>query len=130
MLSYRLRLLYQVSFLLHVGRPEFCDNTPTSHIDRTRNYIIFSPAPPRFKIYRTNIKSDPKLLTFNVPCIVSIFQYISNKMQRYTVLLYLETALISVLWSSVFLDIILDFIWFCNPIVRSISHCQSCVHFY
>jgi hypothetical protein len=27
------------------------------------------------------------------PCTVSIFQYISNKMQRYTVYLYLETAL-------------------------------------
>ena len=27
------------------------------------------------------------------PCIVSIFRYISNKMQRYTVCLYLETAL-------------------------------------
>jgi hypothetical protein len=27
------------------------------------------------------------------PCIVSIFQYISNKMKRYTVYLYLETAL-------------------------------------
>jgi hypothetical protein len=27
------------------------------------------------------------------PCIVSISQYISNKMQRYTVYLYLETAL-------------------------------------
>ena len=27
------------------------------------------------------------------PCIVSIFQYISNKMQRYTVYLYLETGL-------------------------------------
>jgi hypothetical protein len=26
-------------------------------------------------------------------CIVSIFQYIANKMQRYTVYLYLETAL-------------------------------------
>jgi hypothetical protein len=26
------------------------------------------------------------------PCIVSIFQYIFNKMQRYTVYLYLETA--------------------------------------
>jgi hypothetical protein len=34
-------------------------------------------------------------LTFMVLCIVSIFQYtcISNKMQRYTVYLYLETAL-------------------------------------
>jgi hypothetical protein len=27
------------------------------------------------------------------PYVVSIFQYISNKMQRYTVYLYLETAL-------------------------------------
>ena len=27
------------------------------------------------------------------PCILSIFQYISNKMQRYTVYLYLETVL-------------------------------------
>ena len=32
-------------------------------------------------------------LTFRGPCIVSIFQYMSNKMQHYTVYLYLETAL-------------------------------------
>src|SRR5215475_1087434 len=32
-------------------------------------------------------------LTFMGPWIVSIFQYISNKKQRYTVYLYLETAL-------------------------------------
>jgi hypothetical protein len=32
-------------------------------------------------------------LTFKGLCIVSIFQYVSNKMQRYTVYLYLETAL-------------------------------------
>jgi hypothetical protein len=32
-------------------------------------------------------------LTFMGPCIVSIFQYISNKMQHYTVYLYLVTAL-------------------------------------
>jgi len=32
-------------------------------------------------------------LTCMGPCIVSIFQYISKKMQRYTVYLYLETAL-------------------------------------
>jgi hypothetical protein len=31
--------------------------------------------------------------TFIGPCIVSIIQYISNKMQRYTVYLYTETAL-------------------------------------
>jgi len=32
-------------------------------------------------------------LTFLGPCIVSIYQYISSKMQRYTVYLYLEIAL-------------------------------------
>jgi hypothetical protein len=32
-------------------------------------------------------------LRFMGPCIVSIFQYISNNIQRYTVYLYLETAL-------------------------------------
>ena len=32
-------------------------------------------------------------LTFMGPCIISIFQCISNKMQRYTVYFYLETAL-------------------------------------
>jgi hypothetical protein len=32
-------------------------------------------------------------LMFMGTCIVSIFQYIFNKMQRYTVYLYLETAL-------------------------------------
>jgi hypothetical protein len=31
-------------------------------------------------------------------CFVSIFQYISNKMQRYTVYLYLETALTCFGW--------------------------------
>ena len=32
-------------------------------------------------------------LTFMVPYILSIFQYISNKIQRYAFYLYLETAL-------------------------------------
>ena len=32
-------------------------------------------------------------LSFMGPCIVNIFHYISNEMQRYTVYLYLETAL-------------------------------------
>jgi hypothetical protein len=31
-------------------------------------------------------------LMFMGPCIVSLFQYISNKMQRYTIYVYLETA--------------------------------------
>ena len=33
------------------------------------------------------------LLSFLGPCVVSVFQYISNKMQLYTVNLCLETAL-------------------------------------
>jgi hypothetical protein len=33
------------------------------------------------------------VLTFMGTCLVSIFQYISNKMRRYTIYLYLETAL-------------------------------------
>ena len=40
-----------------------------------------------------NFKEIRIFLTFMCPCIVSIFQYIFNKMQRYTVYLYLETAL-------------------------------------
>ena len=32
-------------------------------------------------------------LTYMNSCILSIFQYLSNKMQRYTVYLYLKTAL-------------------------------------
>ena len=41
------------------------------------------------------LEHDGKLanLTFLGSCIANIFQYISNKMQRYTVYLYLETAL-------------------------------------
>jgi hypothetical protein len=48
-------------------------------------------------------------LTFMDPCIVSIFRYISNKMQRYTVYLYLETAL-HVLGGT-------------SPIIRSAINC-------
>jgi len=39
-----------------------------------------------------NVKERTNL-TFMGPCIANIFQYISNKMQLYTVYLYLETAL-------------------------------------
>ena len=46
--------------------------------------------------YKLKLKHTHVILrnvTIRSPCIVSIFQYISNKMQRYTVYLYLETAL-------------------------------------
>jgi len=50
-----------------------------------------------FKQYYTpiTIKEDISLLNwmFMSPCNVSIFYYTSNKMQRYTVRLYLESAL-------------------------------------
>jgi hypothetical protein len=42
---------------------------------------------------RNFLNQLPIYLTFMGPCIVSIFQCISNKMQRYTVYSYLETAL-------------------------------------
>jgi len=53
---------------------------------------------PENSILRDNLTLSIKLtrlmfLTFMGPCIIIIFQYISNKMQRYTVYLYLETAL-------------------------------------
>ena len=38
-------------------------------------------------------KQISRLLTLMGPCIVNIFQYVSNKMQLYTVYLHLETAL-------------------------------------
>jgi hypothetical protein len=44
------------------------------YVDLTAIYLVFN-------------------LTFMGPCIVIIFQYISNKIQRYTVYSYLETAL-------------------------------------
>jgi hypothetical protein len=62
--------------------------------DETKTQVILNPL---------NAKLNPichllillRDLTFMGPCIVSIFQYtcISNKIQRYTVYSYLETAL-------------------------------------
>jgi hypothetical protein len=60
-------------------------------------HILF----PEFNINPLNAELNPIChllvllgdLTFMGTCIVSIFQYIANKMQRYTVYSYLETAL-------------------------------------
>ena len=45
----------------------------------------------------TGVEVTDKILILNLmirdPCIINIFQYINNKMQRYTAYLYLETAL-------------------------------------
>jgi hypothetical protein len=65
------------------------------HTNSTEKYVTFASINP------LNAESNPIShllillgdLTFMGPCIVSIFQYISNNMQRYTIYLYLETAL-------------------------------------
>jgi len=44
-------------------------------------------------VLHTIVKMGREFLTFMGPCIVRIFQYISKKMQRYTIYLYLETSL-------------------------------------
>src|SRR5215475_10843964 len=64
-------------------------------------YVIFCYRTTRALINPLNAELNPIChllillgdLTFMGMCIVSIFQYISNKMQCYTVYLYLETAL-------------------------------------
>jgi hypothetical protein len=67
------------------------------------NYKEYDPSQPheRPHLNHLNAELSPTChllillgdLTFMVPCFSSIFQYISNKMQRYTVYLYMETAL-------------------------------------
>jgi hypothetical protein len=59
------------------------------------------------------------------PCVVSIFQYISNKMQRYTVCLYLETALhVSGSTSThhqVRIQLYLQYLVFVTPLLLSVA---------
>ena len=45
------------------------------------------------RLFGLNTNNGFFFLIFMGPCIAGIFQCISNKMQRYTVYLYLETAL-------------------------------------
>jgi hypothetical protein len=42
--------------------------------------------------HNNNNNNNNTLLTFMGPCIVNIFRYISNKMQLYTVYLYIATG--------------------------------------
>jgi hypothetical protein len=66
------------------------------HKATTENYAwqAYTRAEPRYQ-KRSQGKSECRTinLTFMGPCIISIFQYMSNTMQCYTVYLYLETAL-------------------------------------
>jgi hypothetical protein len=62
-------------------------------------------------------------LTFMGPCILSIFQYISTKMQRYTVYLYLETAL----HVSVVLPPIIRSAYNCIYSIWYLSHPYCCL---
>ena len=61
--------------------------TPPDCWDRLSYHLANSNIPTQERVLKT------LFLMFMGPCIVSIFQYISNKMQSYTVSLYLETAL-------------------------------------
>ena len=73
----------------------FARNTrflPASFLFSGYYYSLFNPLNAELNpIYHLLILLGD--LTFMDTCLVSIFQYISNKMQRYTVYLYLETAL-------------------------------------
>jgi hypothetical protein len=70
-------------------------------VNTTENQQPSSLSLPRSLFNPLNAELNPichllvllRVLTFMGPCIVIIFQYISNKIQRYTVYLYLETAL-------------------------------------
>jgi hypothetical protein len=54
--------------------------------------VVLNPEDGTDKLSRNVGKKFPLNLMFMGLCIVNIFQHISNKMQRYTVCLYLETA--------------------------------------
>jgi hypothetical protein len=64
---------------------------PQGHRDKKKNYYLFNSLNAELNpmCHSLILLGD---LTFMGTCIVSIFQYISNKMQRYTAYLYLETA--------------------------------------
>ena len=74
------------------------NQTSTSPMNNLRSGTLNCPFNALFRNW-TSFLSAVKLakrnlcLTFMGPCILRIFQYISNKMQRYTVYLYLEIAL-------------------------------------
>jgi hypothetical protein len=64
--------------------------------------MLLSPPSPQFQLFNhLNAELNPIChflillgnLTFMSTCIISIFEYISNKMERHTVYLYLETTL-------------------------------------
>jgi hypothetical protein len=75
--------LFEFNRDLHTGRP-------LTHSDYTRSCINPLNAELNPICHSLELLGD---LTFMGPCIVSIFQYIFDKMQRYIVYLYLETAL-------------------------------------
>ena len=83
-------------FFSHVSAVLFlvCNiNLLNTELNPICHLLALLGAHPIFHISRIRVNITMKILTFMGPCIVRIFQYISNKMQRYTVYLYLETAL-------------------------------------
>ena len=66
----------------------------SSYVEDSRFFFWFLTPEDRTDRLSWNVgKNLPQIWTFSGPCIVSIFWYISNKMQRYTLYLFLETAL-------------------------------------
>jgi hypothetical protein len=84
-----LKLESRGAYRVSVGKPEK-RRLPGRRGGRHENYINPLKAELRPICHLLILLGD---LTFMGPCIISIFQYISNKMQRYTVYLYLETVL-------------------------------------
>jgi hypothetical protein len=80
-----------------VPQPTAPPCAPTKYVNMCKYQVIYSTLP--FNPLNAELNPICHLLEFlgdltlMGPCIVSIFQYISNKTQRYTVYLYLETAL-------------------------------------
>src|SRR5215470_14408130 len=101
-------LLTVHSFTIHpVGQSsseqflKMCNKEMTYRIGSWESFRMLLRFPFSSRINPLNAELNPIChllillgdLMFMGPCIVSIFQYISNKMQRHTVYLYLETAL-------------------------------------
>jgi hypothetical protein len=68
-------------------------------------------------------------LRFMNPCIVSIFQYVSNKMQRNTVYLYLETTLhvsgVTFTHHQVRIHLYLQHLLFVTPLLLSAANVEE-----
>ena len=72
----------------------YCKDLYHTDLSPLMSPLYFSPAKNILNQY----------LTFMGPCIANIFQYISNKIQLYTLYLYLETAITPLLLSAAIVE--------------------------